>query len=90
MLGFSPIPGSLLSTHVAVGLETSEIMDLGSISAASHNYHFSCTRSFYYKKMAAFDDTIQSLVIDNGSGMVKAGFAGDDAPRSVYPSIVGR
>jgi len=31
-----------------------------------------------------------SLVIDNGSGMVKAGFSGDDAPRSVFPSIVGR
>jgi len=31
-----------------------------------------------------------SLVVDNGSGMVKAGFAGDDAPRSVFPSIVGR
>jgi actin-related protein len=30
------------------------------------------------------------LVIDNGSGMCKAGFAGDDAPRSVFPSIVGR
>ncbi len=27
---------------------------------------------------------------DNGSGMVKAGFAGDDAPRAVFPSIVGR
>jgi actin-related protein len=32
----------------------------------------------------------QALVIDNGSGMCKAGFAGDDAPRSVFPSIVGR
>jgi len=32
----------------------------------------------------------QSLVIDNGSGMVKAGFSGDDAPRAVFPSIVGR
>jgi actin-related protein len=31
-----------------------------------------------------------SVVIDNGSGMVKAGFAGDDAPRAVFPSIVGR
>jgi len=31
-----------------------------------------------------------ALVVDNGSGMVKAGFAGDDAPRSVFPSIVGR
>merc|ERR1712027_176897 len=26
----------------------------------------------------------------NGSGMVKSGFAGDDAPRAVFPSIVGR
>ncbi|XP_028662835.1 actin, cytoplasmic 3 isoform X1 [Erpetoichthys calabaricus] len=35
-------------------------------------------------------DYITSLVIDNGSGMCKAGFAGDDAPRAVFPSIVGR
>jgi actin-related protein len=31
-----------------------------------------------------------ALVVDNGSGMCKAGFAGDDAPRCVFPSIVGR
>lgn len=30
------------------------------------------------------------IVCDNGSGMVKCGFSGDDAPRSVFPSIVGR
>ncbi len=30
-----------------------------------------------------------ALVVDNGSGMVKAGFAGDDAPKAVFPSIVG-
>jgi len=36
------------------------------------------------------DDDVASLVVDNGSGMVKAGFAGDDAPRAVFPSIVGR
>jgi len=35
-------------------------------------------------------DEVQALVVDNGSGMVKAGFAGDDAPRAVFPSIVGR
>ena len=35
-------------------------------------------------------EEIQTLVIDNGSGMCKAGFAGDEAPRSVFPSIVGR
>jgi len=31
-----------------------------------------------------------TLVVDNGSGTCKAGFAGDDAPRAVFPSIVGR
>uniref|UniRef100_D8PL68 Actin-2 n=1 Tax=Schizophyllum commune (strain H4-8 / FGSC 9210) TaxID=578458 RepID=D8PL68_SCHCM len=34
------------------------------------------------------DDEIQAVVIDNGSGMCKAGC--DDAPRAVFPSIVGR
>ena len=36
------------------------------------------------------EDDLQALVLDNGSGMCKAGFAGDDAPRAVFPSIVGR
>jgi actin-related protein len=36
------------------------------------------------------DPEMQSLVIDNGSGMCKCGFSGDDAPRAVFPSIVGR
>jgi len=36
------------------------------------------------------DDEVTALVCDNGSGMCKAGFAGDDAPRAVFPSIVGR
>ena len=30
------------------------------------------------------------IVIDNGSGWIKAGFCGDDAPRAVLPTIVGR
>jgi len=38
----------------------------------------------------ADDEDIAALVVDNGSGMCKAGFAGDDAPRAVFPSIVGR
>jgi len=33
---------------------------------------------------------IAALVVDNGSGVCKAGFAGDDAPRCVFPSLVGR
>jgi len=36
------------------------------------------------------DEELAALVCDNGSGLVKAGFAGDDAPRAVFPSIVGR
>jgi len=36
------------------------------------------------------DEEPTSLVVDNGSGMVKSGFSGDDAPRAVFPSIVGR
>jgi len=36
------------------------------------------------------EDEVAALVVDNGSGMCKAGFAGDDAPRAVFPSIVGR
>ena len=34
------------------------------------------------------DDDIAPLVVDNGSGMCKAGFAGDDTPRVIFPSIV--
>jgi len=36
------------------------------------------------------EDEVAALVVDNGSGMCKAGFAGDDAPRAVFPSIIGR
>jgi len=36
------------------------------------------------------EEDAAALVIDNGSGMVKCGFAGDDAPRAVFPSVIGR
>ncbi|XP_064086544.1 actin-like [Macrobrachium nipponense] len=36
------------------------------------------------------EEDAATLICDNGSGLVKAGFAGDDAPRCVFPSIVGR
>ncbi|GFN80563.1 actin [Plakobranchus ocellatus] len=41
---------------------------------------------------SSFDnmDTDVAVIIDNGSGMCKAGFAGDDAPRSVFPAVTGR
>ncbi|KAE9552027.1 hypothetical protein FO519_004752 [Halicephalobus sp. NKZ332] len=36
------------------------------------------------------NDKIKPVVIDNGSGMCKAGFAGDDTPRAMFSPIVGR
>mgnify|MGYP000093099057 FL=1 len=32
----------------------------------------------------------KNIIIDNGSGMIKAGFAGDNQPSVKFPSIVGR
>jgi len=42
------------------------------------------------RKAVMAEEEVAALVVDNGSGMCKAGFAGDDAPRAVFPSIVGR
>lgn len=30
-----------------------------------------------------------AIVIDNGTGMIKAGIAGDDAPKAYFPTVVG-
>jgi actin len=35
------------------------------------------------------EDSVR-LVIDAGSGTTKAGFAGDDLPKAVFPTLVGR
>jgi actin len=35
------------------------------------------------------EETKTVVVIDNGSNTIKAGFAGDDAPRQIFPSNVG-
>ena len=39
--------------------------------------------------MSAYDDEIPALVVDVGSGLVKAGFAGDDSPRTSFPTTIG-
>jgi len=46
--------------------------------------------SRHSKRNKMADEEVAALVVDNGSGMCKAGFAGDDAPRAVFPSIIGR
>lgn len=42
--------------------------------------------------MSSFDAVIanQPVVIDNGSGVIKAGFAGERAPKCVFGNFVGR
>ena len=35
------------------------------------------------------ENEVVTLVVDNGSGTCKAGFAGDDAPRVAFPPVVG-
>lgn len=35
------------------------------------------------------DEGNNPIVIDNGSGMMKAGFGGQDAPQVLFPSVVG-
>lgn len=32
----------------------------------------------------------QPVVIDNGSGVIKAGFAGEDTPKTIFPNFIGR
>jgi actin-related protein len=32
---------------------------------------------------------IQAIVIDNGSGVIKAGISGENAPSVKFPSIIG-
>ncbi len=56
---------------------------LGAFALADHLHE-------YAGSTMAEDAEVSALVCDNGSGMVKSGFAGDDAPRAVFPSIVGR
>ena len=36
------------------------------------------------------EEEVKSLVFDHGSSLYKSGFAGDDSPHSVIPSIIGR
>jgi len=36
------------------------------------------------------DAGCQAIVLEQGSLLIKAGFAGDDAPRAVFPALVGR
>ena len=34
--------------------------------------------------------SVESVVIDNGSGSIKAGFGGEEVPQIIFDNIVGR
>lgn len=40
--------------------------------------------------MDSCDGVSGTIIVDNGTGAIKAGFAGDDSPRSVFPCVAGR
>merc|ERR1712121_185013 len=65
---------------------------MGAPSNISEILSFSCRSSTTPTTTAIMcdDEEAAAMVIDNGSGMVRAGFAGDDAPRAVFPSVIGR
>eukprot|EP01083_Nonionella_stella_P087735 244183_1 len=43
------------------------------------------------KNITRTESTSQpGVVFDNGSGCIKTGFSGDDAPRAWFPNVVGR
>merc|ERR1711871_1860734 len=62
---------------------------MGVFFSVSFPRPFSYIQNNNMAQMIAQDD-VCALVVDNGSGICKAGFAGDDAPRGVFPSIIGR
>ena len=35
------------------------------------------------------EDQKHHIIIDNGSGYIKAGFSGEEGPRTVFPTVVG-
>ena len=46
--------------------------------------------TYHQPRYVGDDDDIQSIVLDCGTGTCKAGFSGDDGPRCLIPSVVGR
>jgi actin-related protein len=35
-----------------------------------------------------FEEEATAIVLDHGAGRMKAGFAGDDQPRAIFPAII--
>lgn len=87
---FSQMPSEL--SWYEFSIHTSEIQRNGAPSGTQKTIIASQqeTVSWAIVMGDSAEGEVSAVVCDNGSGMVKAGFAGDDAPRAVFPSIVGR
>lgn len=48
------------------------------------------TKTFSSTSFSGMCEEYKTLVIDNGSSSIKAGYGGEEAPESVFPSVVGR
>lgn len=51
---------------------------------------FYCINKMAHYNEDSDEEEPAPIVIDNGCSCCKAGFAGDDAPRSLLPSVLGR
>ncbi|KAJ7814430.1 actin-2 [Mycena olivaceomarginata] len=83
--------GAAMGFSIGLAAQFSGVLINENPSAESYQptvIYFHCSSSILL--LLIMDDEVAALVIDNGSGMCKAGFAGEDAPRAVFPSIVGR
>ncbi len=63
--------------------------DGNSTYACGNNYNKMSDSESGSESQASFESH-KAVIIDCGSGRIKAGFADDEAPRAVFPSIVGR
>ena len=70
--------------------EVIEQKDIPDIYQPHHYRHFWPGRRWKLSRFKKRNSPPSPLVVDNGSGMCKCGFAGEDAPDSVFPSIIGR
>ena len=75
-----------LRQYCARGVLTAPWLNLQLLSGApTASQHF-----FHTCESDKMDEDMAALVVDNSSDMYKASFASNDAPRAVFPSIVGR
>ena len=96
------VPGGRVVLHRREDGSSGYRLRLGNNSTASiTRHHLEYAREVMREKSRArkqrqraghalAEEDARACVIDNGATTIKAGFSGDDAPRAVFPSIVGR